>query len=139
MKTNRTSLPLLGMLILGLLAACTQNDPRPPEEIVAERAQARWDALIEKTFQDAWQFHTPAYRERTPPDDFEQDLKRRPVQWISAEVQSVSCEADSCEANVLVGYRVPVAPAGMSNMGMRRPITERWIEVDGGWWFVPSQ
>src|SRR5690625_1271508 len=51
-----------------LLAACSppaEDDSRSPEEIVAERAQAWWQAHIDKDFGAAWALATPGFREAT--------------------------------------------------------------------------
>jgi len=52
-------LMMIGMI--ALLAAC--SDPRPAAEVVEERAQARWEAMVARDFQTAWEYYTPGYRE----------------------------------------------------------------------------
>lgn len=124
------------------LAACTPSEPPEPEQtdsdIVIDRAQARWNALIAGDHEAGYAFYTPGFREQTSVVDFTIDMRGRPIQWVAAEVQSANCDGDRCEVETDLEYRVPSAPAQMSGMGNRRPIEETWIRIDGSWWFVPG-
>lgn len=124
------------------LAACTPSEPPEPEQtdsdIVTERAQARWNALIAGEHEAGYAYYTPGFREQTSVVDFTIDMRGRPVQWVAAEVVSAECDGDRCEVETDLEYRVPSAPAQMSGMGNRRPIEETWIRIDGSWWFVPG-
>ena len=125
------------LLVLGavcLIAACTES--RDPVEVVTEKAQARWDALIARDFAAAREYYTPGFRETTPEIDYRLDMERRPLRWESAEILSVECEESRCAVEVLVGYRVPAAPGSINNLGNRRPITEHWVSIGGDWWYV---
>lgn len=127
---------LLVLSAVVLIAACTES--RDPVEIVTEKAQARWDALVARDFAAAREYYTPGFRETTPEIDYRFDMDRRPVRWESAEVLGVECEENRCSAEVLVGYRIPSAPGNINNLGNSRPITEEWVEIDGDWWFVQN-
>lgn len=124
------------------LAACTPSEPPEPvqtdSDIVSERAQARWNALIAGEHEAGYAYYTPGFREQTSVVDFTIDMRGRPVQWVGAEVISAECGGDRCEVEIDLEYRVPSAPAQMSGMGNRRPIEETWIRIDGSWWFVPG-
>lgn len=129
------------ILIAGaaVLAACTPAEPpRDVTEIVAERAQARWDAVIAGEHESAYAYYTPGYREQTSAIDYTIEMRGRPVQWMDADVGEVACEDDRCTVVTEVEYRVPSAPAQLSGMGSRRPVEETWIRIDGNWWFVPG-
>ena len=128
---------LFSLGAIALLVAC--SDPRPPEEIVAERAQARLDAMVARDFAAVWEYQTPGFREETPRAAFESDLKRRPVHWIDGEVGQVRCEPKRCEVEVKITYKVPNAPAQLAGMGNTRPLTEIWISTGGGWWYTRRQ
>jgi hypothetical protein len=126
-----------------LLSACTPSEP-PAEamqtdgDVVMERAQARWDALIAGDHETGYGYYTPGFREQMPLVDFTIDLRSRPIQWVAAQVVSADCDGDRCTVETEVEYRVPSAPAQMSGMGNRRPIEETWIRIDDAWWFVPG-
>ncbi|MBY6205949.1 hypothetical protein [Halomonas denitrificans] len=122
-----------------VLAACGAGEPpRPDHEVVAERAQARWDALLAGDFAAALEFHTPAFRERTPVEAYRADMSNRPVRWVSAEPRAATCEDDRCTMEMLVGYRLSSGPAQLSGMGNQRPIEETWVRIDDNWWYVPG-
>lgn len=116
-----------------LLAACA---PAPtPEEIVAERAQARWDALVAIDFEGSYDFRTPGYRAETTRTEHVVGLSRRKITWIAAEVLSVDCEGDRCRVETQVGYRADGAPGVMAGIENSRPVREIWVRIDGQWWY----
>lgn len=126
---------VLGLATL-LLAACAGPGGRAPAEVsVEERAQERWDYLVEREFGNAWNLHSPGFRETTPRDEFERDMRRRPIRWLVAEVRSAECEGDRCDVRVAVTYQAIAAPAGQRRIRMTRNIDETWIRLDGQWWF----
>ncbi len=116
-----------------LLTACVDN--RPPEEIVAERAQARWDAMIAKEFEDGWAFYTPGYRQHTSAQDLRYELRGKPVQWNQAEVRAVDCEEDRCQVRISLEYELVAGPDPVRGMPVRTPLTETWLKIDGRWWY----
>ena len=120
--------------VMALLAAC--SDPRPPEEVVAERAQARWDAMAERDFQKAWEFYSPGFREQTSAELFSVEMARRPVRWESAKVQQVNCADQRCEVSSEVAYSVPGASGPLAGHEGSREVDEIWIELDGKWWYA---
>jgi hypothetical protein len=127
---------ILAVVAAALLAACAgTGGPVPAEVSVEERAQERWDHLIARDFQTAWQLHSPGFREATPADEFARDMVRRPVRWLAAEVRSADCEGDLCNVRVAVTYQAVAAPAGQRRIRMTRTLEETWIRLDGQWWF----
>ena len=123
------------MWVALVAAACS---PQAPEQTLEERAQARWDLLLERDFEGAWAYMSPGYRETTPASDFALETANRPVRWLSATVSGKDCEEDVCKISVLVEYRAPGAPSGMSDIRLSRTIEETWIRLDGAWWFVQN-
>lgn len=119
--------------LLAALAACQPS--RTPEEIVAERAQQRWDRVVASDFEGEYDFRPPGYRQSTSRINHVVRMSRRRISWLDARVQSVSCEAERCEAEVLVHYRADGAPGVLSGMENTRPVREIWIQVDGQWWY----
>ena len=125
---------LFVLMVALVLAACT---PAPdPVEVVTEKSQARWDALIARDFIAARQYYTPGFRERIDEFEFRVDMERRPVRWESVEIQSVTCEESRCDVVVNIGYRVPVLPGGVTNLGNRRDVSETWIQLEDDWWYA---
>lgn len=124
-------------LILIMMVGCSGPEPEPADA-VAERAQARWKLLIERDFDEAWEYYSPGFRETMDQRDFVYDMERRPVRWRAAQVGGVECEADRCTVTTDVTYNVPGAPSGMSRIENSRPVQETWIRAEGAWWFMPE-
>tara|TARA_R110000787_G_scaffold216991_2_gene325917 strand:- start:315 stop:755 length:441 start_codon:yes stop_codon:yes gene_type:complete len=112
-----------------LLAACAgMGSPKTPEEIVAQRAQARLDLLLAGNLEKSMNYTTPAYRTGLGITSY----TRRHAgtsSWNKAEVSSVTCESDRCEVAIEVTYQT--FGAGFENTRSRE---ERWIKVDGSWY-----
>lgn len=134
MKISRIFL-LLGAAVL--LAACSSEPPRSAEEIVSERAKARWDAMVEQDFEAAWQYYTPGFREQLPARDFALEMARRPVEWTSAEILEVTCEAAEprCQVRSRVDYQAPAGLPGVGTLKSKSAVDEIWLQIDGEWWY----
>ncbi len=132
LKTSRTI--AVAALAL-LLAACSKPD-RPPEDVVAERAQARWDAMVAQEFQRAWEYYSPGFREQTEPAVFEVQMSQRPVRWDSAELVEVECpQPEKCTARFRVGYTAVGAPGQLAGLQNERSIRETWVRLQDEWWY----
>ncbi len=135
---NRAKMTGLTMLFGGLLLAACSDPQLPPEEAVEIRAQARWDALVDFNTSDAWEYYTPGFRSTYAQRDFAQDMARRPIRWLGAEVVEVICDDDLCNAWIEVQYDAPGAPATQRRVKLKREIKETWLLVDGQWWYAEN-
>ncbi len=121
-----------------VIVACQQEaEERPAGEVVKERAQARWDALVDQEFAAAWDYYTPGYRQMTERDAFDADMDARPVQWNAASVISAECdeEASKCEVLTEVTYQPTGGPKEMRSVEVTRDLEEEWLLMDGQWWY----
>jgi hypothetical protein len=135
----RTALPLL--VALAALAACSDSSvtQQSPEERVAERSVARWDAMIAGDWKKAYDMLTPGYREATPFDRWRAQFGSAAT-WKSVSVEDIICtEGDRCQATLLLDYEVSIPRFGVQNRPGRRPIEETWLLVDGEWWHFPQR
>lgn len=133
-KTSAFSLALASAALL--LSGCQSGDGDSSQsQSVEERAQARWDHMVERDFAEAWGYYTPGYRETTSAEEFAATVRKRPVRWEEATVVAHTCEGDRCEVVVEVSYRVPQAPAGLNNARGKRELTETWIRTQDHWWY----
>src|SRR5690625_61052 len=108
-----------------LLAACSppaEDDSRSPEEIVAERAQAWWQAHIDKDFGAAWELATPGFREATRREIFIDSRSIGNIRHLDAEVVHVECEEQICEATVDVFYQPVGAPGPLAQIDRKRVV-----------------
>jgi hypothetical protein len=113
---------------LGVLSGCASLSNKSDEDVVKERAQARYDALIKGNIRDAWQFTAPTYRQRVSAEGY-QSVMGGVGNWKKAEVSSVNCEEDRCEVIGMITYNI--ARLNMENV---IPLTDVWIKTDGKWW-----
>jgi len=121
---NRNAIhPLLAVVVL-VLAACQPAEEEP--QSVEERAQARWDHVLAKEYEQAWNYFSPGFR----------DL--HPFQWTSAEVIGSKCKENQCDVTVSATYRIARGPSELGEMVMPKELTEKWVRTDGQWWYVKN-
>jgi len=122
----------LSMLLAATLSGCAGlvGKPQTPEQIVAERAQARWDALVAGDWQTAYSFATPAYRDLVDVEGF----RRRhggQASWLGADVKEVTCQDDVCEPTITLKFRSLLPPY---TDDLHTDYTERWVLEGSDWW-----
>lgn len=99
-----------------------------PEAVVAQRADARWQALIAGDLQKAYGLLSPTSRKTYTWEIYRGAI--RPGTWKSAKVDKVRCPSkDLCEVDVAVEYAYHGAQ-------VRTPIRESWTRQEGEWWYV---
>jgi hypothetical protein len=126
-KAARPVSVLLGVLALGL-AGCANVDSRPDPEVLKERAQARWNALVSGDLGKAYGFLSPTTRAAMTPASYADGVRKG--FWKSATVDKVQCEsATVCDAYLTVEY----AHLGRTT---KTPMKETWIKDGSTWWFV---
>jgi hypothetical protein len=124
---------LVVALITAVLAGCAST-PTTPEEIVRERAQARWNALLIGDFERAYGYISPGGRAVVPYATYRGRIGGA-VTWKSAEVASVTCETlEKCSVQVKVSYQPVMRRATIGTI--ERSLNETWVVDAGQWWFV---
>ena len=93
------------------------------EALVAERAKARWQLVIENKYAEAYQFFSEASRQGLTVETFERQM--RSVGVKSVTVKSVQCGAERCQANLetVVEYAIP----RIGRRSMPLPVDEVWV------------
>ena len=129
----------LALLALMLLSACATTSTASPEDIVKERAQARWDALLSRDYAGAYAFYSPGYRSAVSVTDFEISIRMRRIRYTSAKFMDQKCEENTCKVLFSVGYRVGAPVPGVSVWNGFDSITDQWVKTGGEWWFLPEE
>ena len=117
-----------------LASGCAIFDNRPPEQVVADRAQERVNLLMRGDFEKAYRYATPGYRATNTVDQYAADFGGVSM-WLEAEVGEVNCplleEVLVCDVVTLISYNPP-------RMGyvQTTQVPERWIKVENGWYLV---
>ncbi|MGB0513470.1 MAG: hypothetical protein ACPGJE_01365 [Wenzhouxiangellaceae bacterium] len=119
-----------------MLAACAP--PPSDEEVVTQRAQERWDALVSGDFEGSYAYQSPGYRQQTSAIEHVVGLSRRQIVWTAANVTEVDCEESRCQVTINVAYRADGAPGVLSGLKNERPVREIWVRLDDQWWYSES-
>jgi len=129
----------LVLLAVMLLSACASTSNALSEDVVKERAQARWDALLKGDFATAYSYFSPGYRSTVTVVDYEIAVRLKKVQYRTAEYQDHSCENNVCTVRIKVGYRVAKPVPGQASWESDGMVSEQWLKSDGEWWFLPQK
>jgi hypothetical protein len=118
-----------GFLVVAVLAGCAGGPAREasPEEVVKQRSEQRWAAMVAGDLTKAYSYMSPASRESISPELFRNSI--RVGFWKAAQVDNVACEADACEVTVQVTYV-------FRGSTVRSPLRETWVRSEGNWWHV---
>lgn len=114
------------------LAGCAglSDAGKTPEQIVSERVEARWKALLAGDFEKAYSLMAPSYREAVGFERYKAQSGSA-VNRQGAELVNVECEAERCEATVRVDFTLPLRQRD----GVQHThVVERWVSEKGGWW-----
>ncbi len=104
------------------------------EELVAERAQAYWNAVVAEDYRGTYDLMTPGYRQRTR---YERHVVRtQPIaRFISASVLKVECQQeDRCSAEVRLTYRDLDTGRTVIKGESSSIVPDTWVRLDGQWW-----
>ena len=115
-------------MAIAVLAGCATVATKPKEAIVAERSQARWNALVQGDVKAAYEYFSPGSRQTMTLADFAAGI--RIGFWKAVKVDKVECPSDErCEVHVTITY---------DHRGMRvnTPHRETWVRDGAEWWFL---
>jgi hypothetical protein len=135
MNANRLSRWLRAIILgaaIAVAAGCASigAGSRPAEQVVLERAQARWNALVDRDFGAAYAYLTSGYRAVVPLAAYRRQTTG-PAQWESAKAQSAKCEAARCIVAVEITFRIGLP--GHSDRVQSAFVDETWVLEDGQW------
>lgn len=120
----------LGLAACAGMAGVTADAPKEKKEaLVAERAQARWNALIDKDFSGAYGYLTPATRQLVTVEEYKANFGGE-LRYTAARVEKVTCEAEACKVQMMVTYDHRLMK------GITTAIEESWILDKGQFWYV---
>jgi hypothetical protein len=132
----------MAMIISVLFLSACAGTPAVPEtadEVVKQRAEARWAALLAKDPETAYSYYSPGYRSTTSVVDFMFKQRDRKVKWTSAEYKEHSCTETRCSITFNTGFRVNKAIPGMDTYDGKSVTEETWVKTENQWWYVPKK
>lgn len=125
-------------LVVGMLAAGCATDSglkadspaALKEKVVAQRAEARWQALIQRDYKGAYEYLSRASRETTSLEKFQ--AKIQAIEYRAVTIDRVECTGEVCKVTLKLTYDFQPAKA----RGVVTLLDEDWIIDQGGAWFV---
>lgn len=143
-----TAWMLLVSMAVASLSVSAERDEASLKSDLQQRAESRWQALIEHDFRRVYEYQTPAYRELYSFEHFRAGYARGP--WLSARVTEISLaeagvgESESnSESDVPITAQVNVSvevaatfPSTSSTVRADTMLEENWIHQAGEWWYV---
>lgn len=116
---------------LALLGCSSINTPTP-EQIVTQRVEQRWAALIDEDFRTAWTYTQPGFRAAVKQKDYARRFGGV-GSWQGIQVHQVTCEAERCKVSIRLTTRVSLPK--FPERDIVGYIDEVWVREDGEWWF----
>jgi hypothetical protein len=134
---RRGWLKALAVAVAALVAGCaapgglSKDSPAAEKEtVVAERAKARWQALIKRDYQEAYGYFSTASKDTTSLAAYQSKIAA--MDYRSVSINKVECVAEVCTVKLTLTYDYPPAKA----KGVVTPLDENWIIDKGQAWFV---
>ena len=106
-------------------------------EKIGQRAVQRWENIINKKFDDAYEMLSPGYRQTHNKKDYVSVIANRPVQWTKATYIDHECQSpDVCTIRVNIEFDFMMPTAG--RVKSENPVLEKWLRVENEWYFFPD-
>lgn len=120
------------LVVFGLIGcAGTGVKTEAPQDVVAKKAQSRWDALIKGDLDTAYTYLSPGTRSVMSLELYK--AKIRPGMWKKVGVESVACVQDRCDVVIALEYSY------RDMKSIQSTLSEIWLQDNGDWWFVPKK
>ena len=141
-------LRVLLLSIAVLLSACGEragqgtNNTSASQEQLQIRAEERWRARIAHDWEKAWEYESPAFREVFPKQLYVKKFSYT-ANWELTGLEVIEYDPDAAVASVVV--RVMSRPTKQTSAAARalgampRELHEKWVLVDGEWWYSAGQ
>lgn len=136
---------LFVVAVLALLAGCgtmggTKSGAAGGKgKTVEERAQERWNYLIERKAAEAYEYLTPGYRGAHPKDIYAAKMSTRPVKWTKASITNKQCEDENtCEVALIIEFNLRMG-GGVGTVSSFNVQKEKWLRIKNQWYHLPAQ
>ncbi len=107
-------------------------------DVLKQRAEARWQAVIKSDLDAAYLFTTPEYRSVVTVQQYKGKYGRV-ANWRVARVVNVSYDVPAvATVSVEVTYRVLLPGSGGEAVETRKLISEKWIYKNRDWWYTAN-
>lgn len=105
---------------------------------IEDRAAKRWELLIAHKAEDAYDYLTPGFRQTKRRDQYANEMNNRPVGWKAAHLMNKECNEDTCNLRFEIEFSVRMNAAMTGPVTSVSVIGERWLKIDGEWFYLPQ-
>ena len=104
--------------------------------VIKTKAVQRWDYLIAKQADKAYDFLAPGYRQTISREQYAHNMNGRGTRWSKVHYNSQTCDADTCTVRLSVDYTIKLGGLAGDTKSMGFAV-EKWIKADGVWYYLP--
>lgn len=137
MKMKKLFMSGAALLSVMFLAGC-KEDARALEK----KAVARWQAVIDKDFEKAYDYFSPGYKQIEDLDVYRLRIMKAQIkiQWTDVEFDKLSCDSEVvCDVHLKVTYDYSFPQKNMGELKqVKTPLKEKWLKNNGVWSYVPE-
>ncbi len=102
--------------------------------VLTERAEARWQARMKQNIEAEYAYLSPAYRAVVSLQQYKGRVGNV-IEWRLARVKDILYDSPTvASVSVEVTYRFTVRDG--TEMESSRILIEKWLYMDGGWWYT---
>ncbi len=148
-RRHRAGSAAAGLLLAALLAGCAASRPAETAptgaeaapaatvtEAIRTRAEARWQALIQRDFARAYTFLSPGKRSAMTVEQYINMPRDSRITWTAANWLGTECEAGRCLARLRISTEYQHPNPGAGRVPVSAPVEEVWLEIDGQWYYA---
>ncbi len=122
------AVPVVTALAVGLAGCASTPSPANDREVLLQRANVFWKAMLENDITTAWAHEELSQK---PGWTLQAYAKREGIVYENVEVRDVrSLEGDRAVVNVKVIYSVPV----LRMNGQEVVLQDEWVRLQGQWY-----
>ena len=129
------------LVVSTAMVACVnkpQKEITPINSELESRVTGRWDALMAKRFDEAYEFFTPAYRNLFPLQHYLSKTGSS-VNWLSVNIKDIQFDDKLAKVKVEVEYILNLPMGVGDDFGhITKDIDEVWLWVDETWWYTSN-
>lgn len=107
-------------------------------EVLRQRAQDRWGAMIDRNFHRAYEYCSPAYRALFSPKQFAAKFGLTKLAWESVTVHTIHKESDVAAKVEIQLFAKAYVPDTEQSLPVSTIFSESWVRSEDQWWYVPS-
>jgi hypothetical protein len=130
---------VLGVFVMVGCALTPEDGDRWGESqrlVLKQRAEARWEGLINGDVGQVYSYTSPAYRSVVSLQQFRGKYGRA-LDWRVARVVDIGYDAPTvASVSVEVTYQIGAPGIPGQLIENKKVLTEKWLYMDGGWWYT---